>query len=77
MNTEQTSKNVFTYMENTAWYKTEALTESVNMCIWVDDTLNQWFIGVLALKLNFPKNEVVSGKSTLFLICPFGTLHLS
>lgn len=66
-----------THRENTAWNKTEALTESVNMCIGVDATLNQWFIRVLALKLNFPKNEAVSGKSTLFLICPFGTLHLS
>ena len=59
-----------THRENTAWNKTEALTESVNMYIWVDDTLNQRFSHSNEI---FKKNEVVSGKSTFFLIWPFCT----
>ena len=43
-------------MENTPSNKTEALTKSKNMYIWVIGTLNQLFIrGSYILKLNLQK----------------------
>ena len=58
-----------THRENTLSNKTELLTKSRNRNIWVACKSNQ--IKVLKLKLNFQKNEAVSGKSTFFVIGPF------
>ena len=62
-------------MENTPSNKTDALTESMNMYIWVIGVLNQHLEQILILQLNFLKNEVASGKSSFFMIGPLCTPH--
>ena len=57
-------------MENTPTNKTEALTKSMNMYIWVIGTLNQLFVRGCYAQVNFQKN-VVSGKTAFFVIGPF------
>ena len=47
-------------MENTLSNKTQALTKSMNMDIWVIGILNQIFKEVFPLKLSF---QIVTGKS--------------
>ena len=44
-----------THREKVPWNKTEALTESMNMDIWVVGTLNQLFIGGSQTEIKFSK----------------------
>ena len=45
------------------------------MRIWEIGTLNQLFREFLILKLNFQKNEIVTGKTPFFVIGPFCTFY--
>ena len=60
-----------THRENIPSNKNEALTRSMNMNIWAIDPLNQLFIRGSYTQ----KNEVVSGKSPIFVIGLFCIPH--
>ena len=45
------------------------------MGIWVAGTSNQLYIRASYTETKFPKNNVVSGKTPLFMISPLYTLH--
>ena len=64
-----------THRERSVSNKTQALTKSMNMDIWVFGTLNQLFIRGFHTRIKFSKNKVVSGKSLSFVIGPFCTPH--
>ena len=53
--------------------KTPALTKSTNMGIWVLGTSSQLFVRGSKTETKFPKNKVVTGKTTFFVIGPFCT----
>ena len=55
--------------------KTEAVTKSINMYIWVVGTLNQLCIVVLIPKLNFQEAKVVGAKTPLLEKDPFCSTH--
>ena len=63
------------HKENTLSNKTQVLTKSMNVDIWVFDILNQLCMRyILILKLDFQK-QVVNGKTPSFVIYPFCTSH--
>ena len=65
-----------THRESTPSNKTETLTKNMNMYIWAIGILNQLFIrDSYTQRLNFQKNESVSGKSPFFMIGSFCTPH--
>ena len=61
--------------ENALSNKTQALTKSLNMDIWVVGTVNQLFKRGSCDKVKLSKNKVVSGKTLFFVIGPFHTPH--
>ena len=64
-----------THREKVPSNKTPALTESMNMDIWVVGTLNQLFIGSSQTETKFQKHKVVTDKTPFFVIGPFCTHH--
>ena len=49
--------------------------KSVNIDIWVIDTLNQLFVRGSYTEIKFSINKVVSGKAPFSLVGPFCTPH--
>ena len=60
-----------THRENALKNKTQELTKSMNMNIWVLSILNQLFVRGSYTEIKFSKNKVVSGKTPHFVIGPF------
>ena len=50
--------------------------KSMNMDIWVVSTSNQLFMKGPYDKINFQKNNVISGETPFFVIDPFFSPHL-
>ena len=65
-----------THRENTRSSKTQALTKSINMDIWVIGALNQLFRRGSYTQLSFWKNKVIVGKTPFYVIGLFCTTHL-
>ena len=55
--------------------KLQRLRKILIMDIWVVVTSNQLFLTGSKTGTNFPKNKVVTGKTPLFVIGPFGSRH--
>ena len=74
---ERSSHQFFkdTHKENTPSSKTEMLSKSLNMYIWVVGTLNQLSARSSYTQINFFKEGALSGKSPFFLIGPLSTPH--
>ena len=57
-----------THRENTPSNKTQVYSKMVNICVWVNGTLNQPFKKFLYSYSGFQKNKKVSGKTMFFAI---------
>ena len=64
-----------THRENALKNKTQELTKSMNMNIWILSILNQLFVRGSYTEIKFSKNKVVSGKTPHFVIGPFCIPH--
>ena len=64
-----------THKEKASSNKTQALTKSLSVGIWLVGTSNQLFIRGSYTEINFQKNILVTVKTPLFVIGPFSTPH--
>ena len=66
--------------ENTPSNKTQALTKSVNMCIWEIRVSNQLFTKGSYTEIKFlktQKHRIVSGKTMFFVLIFYSPFYLS